>query len=243
LSVSSGGRPRAPAFLRELRTRRVLGLALLVGLVGAVIFGLLGDQVQDQEPIPVDSGAAQFLHGYSSPLVDRAMLLATFLGSGMFVIPLLVLAVLLLLTARRLDQAVFLSVAYAGSGALNYVLKAIFHRVRPQLPWSPGSSDYSFPSGHSMNSFVFYVALAMVAWTVVGRRVGLTVLAGGLLLVLLVGISRVYLGYHYVSDVIGGYSAGLLWLLIWTGVLRWIWVWVGAYWAERRQRASGPPAA
>jgi undecaprenyl-diphosphatase len=243
LSVSSGGRSRAPVFLMELRTRRVLGLALLGGLAGAVIFGLLGEQVQDQEPIPIDSGAAQFLHGYSSPLVDNAMLLASFLGSGWFVIPVLVLTVLLLLRFRRLDQAVFLAVAYAGSGALNYVLKGIFHRVRPELPWSAGSADYSFPSGHSMNSFVFYVALAMVAWTVLGRRVGLPVLAGGLLLVLLVGTSRVYLGYHYVSDVIGGYSAGLLWLLIWTGILRGIWTRLGAYRAGRRQRVSGPPAA
>jgi membrane-associated phospholipid phosphatase len=243
LSVSSGGKARAPVFLRELRTRRVLGLALLGGLAGAVIFGLLGEQVQDQEPIPVDSGAAQFLHGYSSPLVDTVMLVASFLGSGWFVIPLLVLTVLLLLKVRRLDQAVFLSIAYAGSGAINYVLKSIFHRVRPELPWSPGSADYGFPSGHAMNSFVFYVALGMVVWTVPGRRLGLLVLAGGLLLVLLVGISRVYLGYHYVSDVIGGYSAGLLWLLIWTGVLRGTWARVGSYRAGRRQRASGPPAA
>jgi undecaprenyl-diphosphatase len=221
----------------------VLGLSLLLGLAGAVIFGLLGEEVQDQEPIRVDSGASQFLHSFSSPPVDTAMQLASFLGSAWFVIPLLALAVLLLLRVRRIDQAVFLSVAYAGSGALNYILKLTFHRLRPELPWSPGSPDYSFPSGHAMNSFVFYSALGMVAWTVLGRRLGLWVLAGGLLLVLLVGISRVYLGYHYVSDVLGGYSAGLLWLLIWTGALREIWARVGAYRAERRQRASGPPAA
>jgi undecaprenyl-diphosphatase len=145
---------------------------------------------------------------------------ASFLGSAWFVIPLLTLVVLLLLRQKRLDLAVCLSVAYAGSGALNYLLKTLFHRARPQLPWSPGAPDYSFPSGHAMNSLVFYLALAFVVWLMPGRRAGLAALAGDLLLVLLIGVSRIYLGYHYVSDVIGGYSAGLLWLLVWSPIFR-----------------------
>ena len=76
MSFDSGGSPRTPVLLRELRTRRVLGLSLLLGLAGAVIFGLLGEEVQDQEPIRVDSGASQFLHSFSSPPVDTAMQLA-----------------------------------------------------------------------------------------------------------------------------------------------------------------------
>jgi undecaprenyl-diphosphatase len=243
VSADGGRWLRAPVFLRERRARWTLGLALFVGLTGALVFGILGEQVQDQEPIPVDTGAAQFLRGQASPALDMAMLLASFLGSGWFLVPLLVLAVLLLLRARRLDQAVFLSVAYAGSAAVNYVLKAAFHRVRPDLPWSPVTQDYSFPSGHSMNSFAFYLALAMVSWAVLGWRLGLAVLGGGLLLVLLVGVSRVYLGYHYVSDVLGGYSAGLMWLLIWTGALRWAWARAGRRRAERRRTATGPPPA
>jgi undecaprenyl-diphosphatase len=217
---------RAGGRLERDRTpsrRAIAGLALLLGLFAAVVFGVLGEEIQDREPVPVDTGAAQFLHGFSSVPLDTAMMLASFLGSAYFVIPLLVLVAVLLLRRRRLAEAIYLSTAYAGSGALNYILKLLFHRMRPDLPWSPGVQDFSFPSGHAMNSFTFYVGLAVVVWLVWGRRAGIVALAGGLLIVLLVGVSRVYLGYHYVSDVLGGYSAALLWLLVWAAAFIAIW--------------------
>jgi undecaprenyl-diphosphatase len=203
--------------------RSAAGVALLLGLGSAIAFGVLGEEIQDREPVAVDTGASQFLHGFSSPPLDAGMQLASFAGSAYFVIPGLALVAILLLRRRRLAEAVFLSTAYAGSGALNFLLKLLFQRVRPTLPWSPGAPDYSFPSGHSMNSFVFYVGLAVVAWLVLGRRVGIAAQVGGLVIVLLVGVSRVYLGYHYVSDVLGGYAAGLLWLVIWSVAFPAIW--------------------
>jgi undecaprenyl-diphosphatase len=199
----------------RVRGRRgLIGAGLMVALAAAVFFGALGEEIQDQEPVPVDTGASQFLHGFSSPPLDAAMTLASFVGSAWFVIPCLVLMVMVLLRRRRLAEAVFLCAAYAGSGALNFLLKLYFQRARPQLPWASGPSDFSFPSGHAMNSLVFYFGLVLVTWLVFGRRVGLAILGPALLIVLLVGISRVYLGFHYVSDVLGGYSAGLVWLAI-----------------------------
>jgi undecaprenyl-diphosphatase len=232
------GREREPGVGQPLESERtssrraIAGLALLLGLFAALVFGGLGEAIEDREPVAVDTGAAQFLHGFSSAPLDTAMLLASFLGSAYFVIPLLALVAILLLRRRRLAEAVYLSTAYAGSGALNYVLKLFFHRMRPDLPWSPGTQDFSFPSGHAMNSFTFYVGLAAVVWLVWGRRAGIVALAGGLLIVLLVGVSRVYLGYHYVSDVLGGYSAALLWLVVWA-------VAFAAIWTRFRARVSG----
>jgi undecaprenyl-diphosphatase len=214
---------RAPENERTPSRRTVAGVALLLGLGSAVVFGVLSEEIQDSEPVAVDTGAAQFLHGYASAPLDTAMMVASFLGSAYFVIPLLALVAVLLLRRRRLAEALFLSTAYAGSGALNYLLKLVFHRMRPSLPWSPGAPDFSFPSGHAMNSFTFYVGLAVVVWLVVGRRAGIAALAGGLLIVLLVGVSRVYLGYHYVSDVLGGYSAAVLWLMVWAVAFSTIW--------------------
>jgi len=74
--------------------------------------------------------------------------------------------------------------------------------------------EYSFPSGHAMNSFVYYGALALVVWAVWGRGKGLIACTAAGFIVLAVGVSRVYLGHHYFSDVLGGYSGGLLWLFI-----------------------------
>jgi membrane-associated phospholipid phosphatase len=202
----------------------LIAAALLLALASALVFGILGEEIQDQEPVPVDTGANQFLHGFSSPALDALMKFASFLGSAYFVIPVLVVVVILLLRRRRLAEAIYLPVVYAGSGALNFLLKLLFHRDRPTFSWSPGAvNDYSFPSGHSMNSLVFYLGLALVTWTVFGRRLGTAVLSAGLVIVLLVGISRVYLGLHYVSDVIGGYAAGLIWLLVATVAMRALW--------------------
>jgi undecaprenyl-diphosphatase len=243
--MSSEGDSRLASRLNLRRSplrRPVAGLVLLLGLVAAIAFGVLGEEIQDAEPVAVDTGASQFLHGFSNPPLDTAMLLASFLGSAYFVIPLLALVAILLLRRRRLADAVFLSTAYAGSGALNYVLKLIFHRMRPSLPWSPGAPDYSFPSGHAMNSFVFYMGLALVVWMVLGRRAGIAALAGGLVMVLLVGVSRVYLGYHYLSDVLGGYSAGLLWLVIWSVAFPAIWTrFRGRLEGERALGSDAPP--
>lgn len=201
----------------------VIGSALLLALASTVLFGLLAEDVRNHEALPLDSSAGQFLHSYSSPQLDAAMQALSFIGSGRFVIPCLVVVVLWMVRSRRLAEAVFLPGAYAGSAALNYLLKLAFHRARPELPWSAAAQDFSFPSGHAMNSSVFYLGLTLLVWTVLGRRVGLLGLSVALLVVLLVGVSRVYLGYHYVSDVIGGYSAGLLWLILWTLAQRFIW--------------------
>jgi undecaprenyl-diphosphatase len=211
------------------RRRPVLITALLLALASALVFGVLGEEIQDQEPIPVDTGANQFLHGFSSPALDALMRFASFVGSAWFVIPVLVIVVILLLRRRRLAEAIFLPVVYAGSGALNFLLKLLFHRDRPTFSWSPGVvNDYSFPSGHAMNSLVFYLGLALVTWMVFGRRVGTAVLSAGLVIVVFVGISRVYLGLHYVSDVIGGYAAGLIWLVVATVALQALWNVVGS---------------
>ena len=99
-------------------------------------------------------------------------------------------------------------------------MKVFFQRPRPQLPWASVLPDYSFPSGHTMNSVAFYVALAVIVWSIRGRRAGLIATAVAIGLAVLVGISRIYLGYHYFTDVIGGFLAGISWVLICVAAFR-----------------------
>jgi membrane-associated phospholipid phosphatase len=93
-------------------------------------------------------------------------------------------------------------------------MKLLFQRPRPSVPWAIPPLDYSFPSGHTMNSVAFYGAIAIIVWSVRGRRAGSVVLVAAAVLSLFVGISRIYLGYHYFTDVLGGILAGTSWLLI-----------------------------
>jgi undecaprenyl-diphosphatase len=99
-------------------------------------------------------------------------------------------------------------------------MKLFFERPRPQLAWSHVLPDYSFPSGHTMNSVAFYGALAIVVWSISGRRWGIATLIAAAVLSTLIGISRIYLGYHYFTDVLGGVLAGVSWLLITLAVFR-----------------------
>src|SRR5450759_5114863 len=84
--------------------------------------------------------------------------------------PLFALAVAWLAWLHRPREALFLAIASGGSLVLNEMMKLFFQRPRPQLDWAQVLPDYSFPSGHTMNSLVFYVALAVVLWSVRGRR-------------------------------------------------------------------------
>jgi membrane-associated phospholipid phosphatase len=104
--------------------------------------------------------------------------------------------------------------AVAGSAVLNQLLKGLFERPRPYFEHPLlVETSYSFPSGHAMESFVVYgmlayfAVLALRSWK---ARVG--VVFGAALLVVLIGLSRMYLGVHYFSDVLAGYAAGGVWL-------------------------------
>lgn len=179
-----------------------------------VVLGLLAESIRDREVNILDTLATPFLHGLASPALDQLMNAATFLGSNLAIPLLFALAVIVMLVLHRAREALFLAIACGGSLVLNETMKLFFARPRPQLPWAHVLPDYSFPSGHAMNSLVFYVALAVVLWSVFGRRVGLASLASAILLALFIGISRIYLGYHYLTDVVGGLLAGTAWLLI-----------------------------
>lgn len=105
--------------------------------------------------------------------------------------------------------------AFAGGGLLDEVLKLVIQRPRP--PYATAflhHYSWSFPSGHAMGSLIGYGMLAyvlVVLW-IHARRTQISVVLGAALLIVPIGLSRLYLGVHYFSDVVGGYAAGPLWL-------------------------------
>jgi undecaprenyl-diphosphatase len=201
--------------------RPPLGLATLtvvVGFVGLiaslVVLGSIAEAVRAQEVFALDTWATPFLHGIASPALDTVMNTLTDLGSILFIPPIFVIAVVWLLAKRRYGAALFLGVASGGSLFLQGTMKIFFARPRPQLDYARVLPDYSFPSGHTMNAVVFYTALALILWSIFGRRVGLVALVVAAAIALGVGVSRIYLGYHYLTDVVGGLLAGIAWLIV-----------------------------
>ncbi len=127
---------------------------------------------------------------------------------------LLVLGYLLLRGKPRLALLVF--VAVAGGVALNIGLKACFERERPDfIPHLVEASSSSFPSGHSMASSIIYLTLgALLSRTVKRRREKAYFICAALSLSFLVGLTRVFLGVHYPTDVMAGWAAGTAWAIL-----------------------------
>ena len=190
----------------------VSGFGILVACL--FLFGTVAEGIRDGEAFVLDTLATPFLHGLANPALDTVMTTASTLGS-IAVIPILfALTVITLVVRERLGAALFLAIASGGALLLNELMKLFFHRARPQLAWSHVPPDYSFPSGHTMNSVAFYLAMAVIIWSVAGRRWGAVALAGAAVLCTLIGVSRIYLGFHYFTDVFCGALAGVAWVLV-----------------------------
>ena len=191
-------------------------------LVAAVPFALLTALVETAfSPLEhLDRDVAEDLHEYvlAHPTFTAAMRFVS--DSGRPLVWWLVLTpVCIWLLSRRLNRlATFIAVTAIGSSLLNLAIKIAIHRSRPELPDSlvvePGKS---FPSGHTQAGIVGYGVLLLVSLPVIGRRYRPWLFGFAMAMVALIGFSRIALGAHYLSDVIGAALIGSAWLLAMTG--------------------------
>ena len=193
-----------------------LTLFAIAFLLVAIPFGLLLDQVKnDRSLIALDTSAANHLHDWvrgSESLVQNLKIL-TFFGSPVWFYIIVTPAALWVWRRGHVRLAIFLVVTALGGGLLDTVVKETVDRARPSLV-DPVATAHgkSFPSGHAMSSTFVYGALVLVFLPVIGRRYRPLVVGGAVLLVLAIGFSRLALGVHYISDVLGGFVLGLAWL-------------------------------
>lgn len=137
---------------------------------------------------------------------------ATHLGSGVTLSVMGVAVGVALLLKRELASLYAWIIALGGSGLLNYLLKQWFERARPGDV--PLLTTWSFPSGHAMNSLVAYGMLVYLLARAVPPKTLPVIIASAAAIVMVVGASRIFLYYHYFSDVVGGFAAGLAWLTV-----------------------------
>jgi len=198
--------------LRWLRTHHVGLLIIFVGvLVPLAGFGLLVDELLEDQGFFFDKPILLMLHGLATPWLDRAMIVISLIGYRWGVMPVDLGVALLLALRRRWGDFKFWALAIGGAALLNLAVKGLFGRVRPDF-WESIAPEttFSFPSGHAMGS----MALVLALWVLLRpTRWWRLALALGAAFVLLVGVSRVYLGVHFPSDILAGWAASTFWVI------------------------------
>jgi membrane-associated phospholipid phosphatase len=200
-----------PRLRYALRAHKMLLLALMAGLVLPwVVFVNVAEDIWESGGFIGDRQVLEFLHAHATPGLNRLALALTAAGDPL---PMGVLAGLITLGLARWGrraQAWFFGLSVSGAMLLNVLVKAAFARPRPALWLSlKPAYYYSFPSGHAMGAAAVATALAFLLWQHRGHWLAWTL---GPLFALAVGWSRMYLGVHYPSDVLAG----------WTGAVGWV---------------------
>jgi undecaprenyl-diphosphatase len=187
--------------------------AFLVAATALLVFRWLAEEVLEADTQRFDTFWRTAIHRLASLPITSIMEVISLLGSVGVLIVLSLLAISLFYYFHRPRAAALLAITMAGAAALDLVLKHAFHRVRPLAFFGTSPSSYSFPSGHALGSLCFYGALAaLLSARIAGRRPRFCIWTIAVLLVAMIGFSRVYLGVHYPSDVIGGYCAAIVWV-------------------------------
>jgi undecaprenyl-diphosphatase len=204
------------------RQERLMLLAMATAVLGTAVFFLFSLEVLKGQTQKLDEWAVGWARNptdlslYRGPeWVLGVVRDVTALGS-VSVIGLVSLTVIGFATLRGNHRLALLVLAAAGGGfAMNSLLKNLFDRPRPFLPHVLEVKTRSFPSGHAMVSAAVYLSIAALLATRERRRIlKAYILSVGMLLTVLVGLSRIYLGMHYPSDVLAGWLGGLIWAVL-----------------------------
>lgn len=221
---------KLPAWL-SLASLREVGPIAVLGVIALGLWGFmsLADEVAENETHAFDRAVLTWLRQPSDPSVPvgpdwllNSMIDITALG-GYTVLTLLTLAAAAYRAVLKDYLTALVIVAAIGSGALlTSLLKFGFNRARPDLvEHLTHAASSSFPSGHATQAAIAFLTLgALMARAQPDRRLKSLVLSVAILLTILVGISRVYLGVHWPTDVLGGWCLGAAWAALWWLVLR-----------------------
>ena len=192
---------------------RTYGRRLLLLFVGLLLplwgFAELVDELGEGEGFWFDEPLLQFARALANSGFDRAFLLFSALGYAWGVVPFDIALVVVLALRRHAREGLFAGLALAGSALLNIAAKHTYARTRPAL-WESIAPEatFSFPSAHAMGSMTLAWVCMLLAWRTRWRW-PVTIFA--IAFTLLVGLSRIYLGVHYPSDILAGWTAASVW--------------------------------
>ena len=194
----------------------VIGLYGLIGIGFAILstwaFLVLADEVPEHGwMVHLDSAVTSWLQVHGTERGESACVFISLFGGDLLAVGAVVLLAFLI-RRRQWHRAWFFAITVGGGSLLNVLLKTIFHRGRPTVAAEFHMVSWSFPSGHAMASLIFYGLLARWASRDLPMRRG-AIWTTAVAMIAAIGFARVYLGVHYISDVVAGYGAGFVWLV------------------------------
>ena len=203
----------------DVKTWVVKNLKWIILFICMVCFLAIVEDVWDQEIMQADMVGYNIISTFLiSDFVTPIAKFITNLGSAVFLI---ILTIVFLVAIRNKKVGISIAINLITIAGLNLLLKNIVQRPRPTEFRLIDETGYSFPSGHSMVSMAFYGFLIYLVYKYVQNRKLKTLLITILLLIpILIGISRIYLGVHYTSDVIGGFLVSISYLIIYTRIVK-----------------------
>lgn len=205
--VSTETRPEPIAFFEV-----AIVISLAVAILCLFVFVWLGREMRAGDTLRFDEAIRNWVHQFASPGLTALMRIFSMLGAQILAV-VLVVAFVIFARLRWKRAALWLAIAMAGALILEASLKYAYHRIRPQAYFIPEPESYSFPSGHALTSFCFYGVLAgLVTDRIKSLPWRIAVWTAATLLVIAIGLSRIYLGVHYPSDVLAGYLAATVWV-------------------------------
>jgi membrane-associated phospholipid phosphatase len=191
---------------------------LLVSLlfIGAFIaFGYLAHEVVREDDNVFDQKVFSFFQAYATAGFIAVMKVLTFFGNYYFIMPAYIFLITFLFIKGRRTDAINIIIIAVTSTLLMFGLKEFYHRERPELPLFRAATNYSFPSGHALSSFIFCSVITYLIWrTGIVKKWKWIISLFLLVFAISIGISRIVLRYHYASDVLAGFYLGVVWAFL-----------------------------
>lgn len=209
--------------IKQLLTQislKVLAVLLLF-ISCLLVFAYIADENVLENNKVFDEKVIAYVAAHSTPLLVQVMQIITFFGSSYFLLPAYIVLIVFFLLKKQKAYAIDIAIIAVSSTAVMFLLKEIFKRYRPLLPVGKILLSYSFPSGHSVSSFIFCSVLAYLVWMSPIKKIWKYIVALLLLLfAAVIGLSRIILNVHYATDVIAGFCFGTVWVVISFWVMR-----------------------
>lgn len=200
-----------PRIASLITTTGIIGLAVCLLII--YILSELSEEVWEKEAFAFDKTILLWIHQFSNPTWDTIMLNITKLGNPMMMVTITIITFGILWWKRYRQEAKIFGLHALGGAILSYGLKLAFNKSRPQL-WEQliNETSFSYPSGHALGSMVIYGFLAYLLSSHYAKFAKIIYTCAAILIAA-IGLSRLYLGVHWPTDVIAGYGIGYLWVM------------------------------